>query len=341
MTNAGSQLADIHTMLVSGQRSVRVEPHTLLIWGIAGVFSILIYEFVINPEQNFSVTWHGEVVASVFFAMVLLVIMLLDYRITQRQRNHRDESLPFVHRQLRKMVYLLFAIMVAIYLGMTFYGGWGTGVGAHFALMGVGFFVYGLFSVQILSWIGVLLIIMGIVFVAIRLTDPVTTCLFGSVFGIGMPILALVLDKPYLHSNHRRRICLSVVWLLSVIVPAMTTYHLIREKTVNLPIVSLQEYLAQDETDREQIVHLHKGTQIPIRIRLRGNAMEELVTTTKVPALLANNIDAVVEGDTFDRALPVDWDKEPIIYIRDDVDLRLTPAEGPVLDYSLHYSVYY
>lgn len=242
MPTINSQLDDIHAMLISGQRSVRVEPHTLILWGLAGFFTILV-EGLIITDDRFATKWHADLTSTLFYIIVLLIVGILDFRFTRRLRNRYDESLPFIHRQLRKVVYLLFGLIVISYLGMTYFGGWGISAGIYFALIGLGFYIYGLFSEQILSWAGILLIAMGCFSVAAQLSHPALSCLFGSVLGIGFPSLALILNRSNLHSNFIRRVLLSSAWLLLIFVPAFITYHIIMRNThiTSEPVVSMQE----------------------------------------------------------------------------------------------------
>ena len=227
----GSDTASVvaqHACLLSTQSRLPTNPTSRRLakrsgerGGLAGVFIALVIALVIKPGLNFAIRWYGDLLAITFSAIVLLLVAYIDFRLTKRFRNLRDESLPFVHCQLRKMVYLLFMLSVATYLGTALYGGWGISNCFYFAFVGIGFFVYGLFSGEILSWIGILLIVIGIVTVAIELSYAGLNCLYLSILGIGIPVLALVLNKPILHNNTLRRIIFSALWLLLIIIPAM------------------------------------------------------------------------------------------------------------------------
>ena len=46
-----TQLEAIHAMMASGHRSVRMERHTLLIWGVAAAFLILVVDEIFTPER--------------------------------------------------------------------------------------------------------------------------------------------------------------------------------------------------------------------------------------------------------------------------------------------------
>ncbi len=343
MSYVNEQLDDIHAMLVNGQRSVRVESHTWYLWGLTGFFIILIHDLIITPI-NFEMEWHEGVVSSLFFAVMLFLVGLVDFLLTQRARRQRDESLPFVHRQLRKIVYLLFGLIVATYMGVTILDGSDLSIGIYFSLIGLGFYVYGLFSEQILTWIGVLLIILGTICVGIKLTHLAASCLFASVLGIGFPAMALMLDKPGLHNNNKKRILMSFVWILLVIIPATLAYKIVLDNPVELPELSLKEYMNQPANYNDQIIQFQKGTEVPIRIHLRGNAFEELVTTTISPLMTSQAGEVLVENEKLVRLLPNDrslWDKRPHIRIWAGLVASLTHEEGPSLDYTLFYSVYY
>ena len=100
----------------------------------------------------------------------------------------------------------------------------------------------------------------------------------------------------------------------------------------------------QTETDGRQIIQFQKGTETPIHIHLTGDAFEELFTKTMVPALLSQDTHIMVEegklvwlinnSDKF-------WAQQPILKIWDNLQASLTHEQGPVLDYTLHYNVFY
>lgn len=342
MTQANSQLDNIHTMLNRGQRSLRVEPHTLILWGLAGVFTVLMFELVVHPFF-FDVYWQGGLAAAIMFVSVLTIVGTVDFRLTQKIRNQRDESLPFVHRQLRQFTYLLLGLIIASYLGMTFFGGWDISLGIYFSMLGLWFYIYGLFSEKILSWVGVILIALGFVCVAIKLSHIASACLFGSVFGIGFPCLAFILTKPRLHHDDKRRLLTSGAWSIAVLLSTATTFQILTYSYTKLPKISLQEYMEQTPTKARQILRFDAGLALPIQVNLTGDVFEPLETVTVLPATFRQTEKALMVNGKPVLLMPKDnkfW-RNPVIDIQGSLKARLTHAEGPVLDYTLNYHAHY
>jgi len=344
MTTINSQLDDIHSMLTNGQRSVRVEPHTLLLWGLAGIFSILVYLLIINPESNFNVPWHGELIAGIFFAIVLLLVVYVDFRLTQRVRNHRDESLPFVHRQLRKVIYLIFGLIVLTKLNVLFFGGFFFESIFYSVLIGLGFFIYGLFSKQILCWIGMSLITLSIIL--FDYDYPINFAPYGfvSLFGIGFPTLAFILAKPELSNNNLMRLLTTCTWSILVVSFAALAYQLVRGDPSDIPQVSLQKYMNQAPTKDMRIVSFQKEFEVPIHVHLTGDVIKELDTTTNSPAITALSGKLLFENEKLDRLLPEDlrkWNQRSDRQISFNLQTSLTHEEGPSIDFTLFYSVHY
>ena len=100
----------------------------------------------------------------------------------------------------------------------------------------------------------------------------------------------------------------------------------------------------QTEMDGRQVIQFQKGTETPIHIQLTGDAFEELVTKTKVPALLSQETHILVqEGKLvllFDNSDKF-WVQQPKLQIWNNLQASLTREQGPVLDYTLHYNVFY
>ena len=137
---------------------------------------------------------------------------------------------------------------------------------------------------------------------------------------------------------------MSFVWILLVIIPATLAYKIVLDNPVELPELSLKEYMNQPANYNDQIIKFQKGAEVPIRIHLSGNAFEELVTTTISPLMTSQAGEVLVENEKLVRLLPNDrslWDKRPHIRIWAGLVASLTHEEGPSLDYTLFYSVYY
>ncbi len=117
LPRATEQLNAIHAMMESGHRSVRLERHTLVLWGLAAAFLILVVRLIFTPER-FPETLQRVLASNLFIAALLTAVGVIDLRLTRRARRQRDETLSFVQVQLTKIWWLLVGLIVLINLGM-------------------------------------------------------------------------------------------------------------------------------------------------------------------------------------------------------------------------------
>ncbi len=227
------QLNEIHSMLASGHRSIRMERHTLVLWGLAAAFLILTVEYLFTPEW-FPVAWQQIVAMNLFISMVLLAVGVCESFLTRRLRRERDESISFVQHQLTKVWWLLVALIVVINIGMSFFGGGSLFYGISIILVGVALYIHGLFSQQMLVWGGVMFIILGLFTLSMLPTYLAQKSLAVSVYGIGLPALALMMDRNDMASFNLRSLFISAGWMAAVILPAVLGYYLYMNMNLNI-----------------------------------------------------------------------------------------------------------
>lgn len=279
-SQVSNQLEEIHSMLASGHRSIRMERHTLVMWGLAAAFLIISAEMIFD-RQNFEVMWQRILAMNVYISAVLVAVGVCENMMTKRIRRQRDETISFVQQQLTKVWWLLIALIVAINIGMNFFGGGYLFYGITIILMGLALYIHGLFSQQMLTWAGVMMIIMGLVTTALLPSFLAQKALAASVFGIGLPALAWIIDRKDFGVN-KQSLVASVAWLAAVILPAFAGYHLVMNKNINnelndLPVISWEAYTQQAEipTDAVQIVQLPEGTAVPVRLTITSELLAE------------------------------------------------------------------
>lgn len=83
--HAADQIKSIHAMMDSGHRSVRLERHTLILWGVTGALLIVLMQHLF-PAGNFSVKWHHTLLVNSINIVVLVAVAIFDYRLTKRSR---------------------------------------------------------------------------------------------------------------------------------------------------------------------------------------------------------------------------------------------------------------
>lgn len=343
LPRATEQLNAIHAMMESGHRSVRLERHTLVLWGLAAAFLILVVRLIFTPER-FPETLQRVLASNLFIAALLTAVGVIDLRLTRRARRQRDETLSFVQVQLTKIWWLLVGLIVLINLGMNLFGGGYMFYGIVLALMGIAFYVHGLFSQQMLAWIGVLLIGLGLGGVALNLPFVVMEWLAVFVFGLGFPLLALVLQRNSGDTGLAQRLGTMCGWLLLVLAPTGAAYHFSHGSVApEVPAVSLAEY-RQGVSDGSQVVRLPAGTLVPIVIEVTGDILDG-VGTAVLPVRLSHSLDLSVSNGRPDGLFRVDeehWKKALYNYRVRDVNLQTTLARerGPEVSVKLDISTH-
>jgi len=295
--STNTQLAAIYSMMERGQNSVKMERHTLFIWGLTAAVLILITDWIFDPSY-FTAAWHRIAGQTVFISVILFLAGIWDLKLTRKVRQKRDESLSFIQLQLTKVWWFFVGLIVLFNVGMNFFGGGYMFYGLSIALIGMAFYIHGLFSTQMLKWIGLMLIMIGLVSISLNIHFLATKWLAAGVFGLGLPLLAFILEKPKTHSTLLKRLGLSVVWLAIVIFPSMLAFQ--SESSFDpegLMKRSFAEYKNLDATDanQKQIIHFTAGTDIPLHIEMDGDILEMHVTKN-LTMKLKKDIDIVIEN---------------------------------------------
>ena len=294
--SANNQLDAIYSMMEDGQHSVKMERHSLWIWGITAAVLILITDLIFNKEL-LPVRWQLTLAQTTFISIILFLAGRWDFKLTRKVRQLRDESLSFIQLQLTKVWWFFVALIVLLNVGMNFFGGGYMFYGLTIAIMGMAFYVHGLFSTQMLKWIGAMLIIIGLGSVALNIHFLATKWLAAGVFGLGLPILAFILDKPISHSTLLKRLGLSAIWFVIVIIPSTFAYQ--NELTFDaegLTMRSIEEYktLTKEQAAKEQIIHFPAGSKIPVHINMRGDDVE-MNDSKQLAMILKKDINVVIK----------------------------------------------
>ncbi len=286
------QLEAIHAMLDSGHRAIRVERHSLALWGAAGALLLIVIPRLVTTAR-FPVRWQLATAELVFIAVVLALVAALDFSITRRLRRLRDESLPFIQRQMGKVWLLLIGLGLVATFGMHFYGGGAMAWVLWLVLVGMGLFTHGLFSEQFLGWAGAAVISLGVGALALRLPIKGTHWLAVLVFGLGLPSLGFLLRA--LEKRHLpMRLLFLAAWVAAIALGAFAAYRVDRKGDRPRGLtVSLDEFRRGTNPAHEQIVSLPRGTVVPIRISLEGDLFAP-PGTVSIPVELTRDLELVL-----------------------------------------------
>jgi len=339
MSTVTAQLESIHSMLAAGHRCIRLQRHSLLLWGITGGILCLGTEHVITPER-FPGHLERAVALLLFLGIVLSGVAIADFWTTRYRIEARDESLPFVQAQVIKVWWLLIGMGVLFTFATAFFGGGQMVFVIWLVLFGLVIYVHGLFSEQILEWAGVMMILLGIGALALPASYVATQWLAASAFGLGMPLLATMLDRGASKSPWTRA-GQSALWLAIVLPPAVFGYQWrVSLSAPDAPGMTLESFLQAPPRGRV-IVTIPAGTRIPLELRIDGNVVQEGEFT--LPLALARPIDVlVVDGKPSGLFRVADgaWKNRSAMWIRGlQFGTTLTPSTGPAASARLTFAV--
>ena len=327
---ASQQLDSIHSMLSAGHRNLRIERHSLILWGICSGGLILLSNHIVTAEQFPDLT-RRALAWLILLAITLSGVSLLDWHLTRRAKQARDEAWSFIHKQILKVWWLLMSVGVLLTFATFFYGGGYMIIAAWVVLTGLGLYIHGLFSEELLEWTGALTIAIGIGMLSFGLNYTNSQWVAASTLGLGLPLLAVLLDRgrqraPWI------RLLQSAGWLLCVLIPPLLSQQRLSANfSPNTPPVSLEEFRKQPAS--RQIVVLPAGSNIPVKFEISGDlftpgntAMLPLVLNTPVEIMMNNGQptgDWRLSGESWLRARETHWLSIPWI------NAELTAQTGP------------
>ena len=323
-------------MLSSGQRNLRVERHSLVLWGTCCGGVILASNHILTAEQ-FPALEQRAIAWLILLALTLSGISLLDWHLTRRAKQARDEAWSFIHRQVLKVWWLLMSVGVLLTFATFFYGGGYMIFAAWVVLAGLGLYVHGLFSEELLEWTGALIITIGIGMLAFRLNITASQWVAASTLGLGLPLLAAMLDRGRQRAAWVR-LLQSLGWLLCVLLPPLLAQHLASAAVPpDTPVVSLEEFRKQ--TAAHQVVLLPAGSSIPVKFEVSGNVFRASNAST-LPLVLNEPLEIMMNNgqptgdwrfpsENWALARETNWIRIPWI------KAELTPQTGPEIRTSL------
>lgn len=333
---AAQQLDSIHAMLSAGHRNLRIERHSLVLWGANCGGLILASNHILTAEQ-FPVLEQRAIAWLILLALSISGVSLLDWHLTRRAKQARDESWSFIHRQVLKVWWLLMSVGVLLTFATFFYGGGYMIFAAWVVLTGLGLYVHGLFSEESLEWAGALIIAIGVGMLAFRLNNTASQWVAASTLGLGLPLLAAMLDRGRQRAAWVR-LFQSLCWLLCVLIPPLLAQRLANASVPHdAPVVSLEEFRKQPAM--QQIVALPAGSAIPVKVEVSGDVFRAS-NTSVLPLVLNGPIEIMMSngqptgewrfpGESWALARETHWISIPWI------KAELTPQTGPEIRTSL------
>lgn len=339
-TPASQQINAIHAMLSAGNRNLRIERHSLFLWGIPAGLLFALSEYILTPAQipdndQRAIAWLVLLVA------VLTSVAGLDWIWTRRIKEARDEAWSFIHRQVQKVWWLLMGLAVLTTFAMFFFGGGYMLCAVWLVMLGISLYLHGLFSEELLEWIGVVTILIGIGSLLAQLPFETMRWIATAVFGIGLPMLALMLDRGR-HRPASVRLGQMLLWLAAVLIlPLWLESRIHAVPQTEAASLSLDAYRNQNTPlTGYQSVTLPAGTQIPVEIELGGDIFVRTNEKPVLPLVLEHPIelmmndgkltgDARLGDEPWQLARQVRWISIPWL------KAEISPEKGPMVSASL------
>ena len=289
------QLRSIQSMLTTGHRSVNLERHSLLLFGGGGGLLCLSTEFVITHDRFPDLTQRGFMLL-VWLGFWLGSLSVVDYLLTRRKRAQRAETVSFVQEQLTRAWWMLLTVGVLGSFAMFFFGGGSMIYALWIVLLGLGMYLFGLFSRSLIEWTGLATILFGVMGLAAGLSYGTTHWLASSTFLVGMPLagwLPTKIDDSKLFS----RLVALTVWIALVLLPV---FAMTRLSHVAAPSADMVSATSGEAGVGAKIVRFEPGMRVPLRVDLTSELLlispqEELGVRVNAPVDISMQ-DGVPDG---------------------------------------------
>jgi hypothetical protein len=288
------QLAIIESMLTAGHRSVDLDRHSLLLWGLGGGALAAFTELVITQER-FPDLQHRAFALLIWLAFWVGSFAWTDHQLTRHFRAARDETLPFAQAQINRAWCMLLGLAILGTFAMFFFGGGMMIYAMWMVLLGMGIYLYGLFSRPLIEWIGLATLLLGVTSLAAGVPLGVSHWLVASCFSIGLPLAGILAS----HIDDHRivgRICGLGIWLALVILPAIGIFRLTSaEQAPSAFTISLSELGKAGVFVEPRIVHIPAGTIVPLKVDMKSSLIA-ISPDVSLPIQLTQPIDVLLDN---------------------------------------------
>ena len=338
MNASAQQLNTIQAMLTAGHRNLRVERHSLLLWGIPAGLLFVLSESILTSNQLPDLTQRA-IAWLVLLTVMLVTVATVDWFWTRKIKATRDEAWSFIHRQVLKIWWLMMGLAALTTFAMFFYGGGYMVCAVWLVFLGISLYVHGLFSEELLEWAGIMTILIGIASLLAKLPYETMRWVAAAVFGLGLPLLAFMLDRG-LHRPLAIRLLQITGWLTAVLIaPVWLEHRAHNYQLPDYPAIPLADYLAKTPAG-EAVITLPAGTSIPVEIDVSGDIFSSGDKPTLLPLTLDHRIELLVRDGqlTGDVRFPGEnWQQSRQVHLISIpwIKAELTPERGPLVRSSL------
>jgi hypothetical protein len=296
-----SRLTALQNLLVAGHRPIQMRPGSLMRWGWAFALLAWTTDPLLRLPQLQGQPAFQAAVAMLWLGTGIGLTAYLDWRAIQSAAMQAEETLPFVQLQVSKVWWLLLVAGV-LYTGSTFFFG-----GAYqvymvwLALVGLGLFLHGLFSQELVEWAGAAIFLLALLVLISGLPLAWHRPLVISASGIGLPLLGWLLHRRAASPPNTARLMACVMGLLfASILPAMAAMQWSQRLALpqDIPVYSRQALLQLGDDPgqwpRYLALHLEAGTPIDLKLDIQGNLLKSTSQGAHLTYTIAQDMDLLL-----------------------------------------------
>lgn len=249
-------------------------------WGGVGGLLCGVTDQFINAE-NFPDLYQHALALLIWLAAWLGSTAWLDHRLTRRVRWAREETLPFAQAQITRAWWMLMTMGILGSCAMFFYGGGVMVYALWTVLLGLGIYLFGLFSQPLTEWIGLAAILLGVTGLATGLPIETTRWVAAACFAIGMPLVGWMADREMGTRVPGRLLALSA-WIMIVVTPPLWFARLPAANAI--------------PSKNVQVFTLPAGTVVPFKLDL-DSTLIHVAPDASLPLILSQPIEVAIRDD--------------------------------------------
>lgn len=293
-SSASPHLQLLQSLLQAGHRPIRLQPGSLVRWGWTFAFLALSTPPLLRQLPPASEL--QPLVAVLWLGGWLALVAWWDWRATHRAACRAQETLPFVQGQVRKAWWLLLSAGV-LYTGSTFFFGGSYQIYmVWMALVGLGLFLHGLFSQELVEWAGASLFLLALIALTSGLPLAWHRAILINMAGVGMPLLGWLLHRwPAATASVGPLMAQVALILAAGVLPALAMNWQSRlELPQDIPVYS-QAGLAglgtPSQWPRHVGLHVPAGASIELQLDMQGEVLKTSANPVRIAYTFQQDMD--------------------------------------------------
>lgn len=291
MNPSSTQLQLLQSLLQAGHRSIRLRPSSLARWGLAFAFlawsTDALLRVLTRPGE---VEWQA-LLACLWLGGGLGLTAFWDWRSNLLAAQRAKETLPFTQGQVVKVWWLLLSAGILYTISTFFWGGSYQIYMVWLCLIGLGLFLQGLFSQELVEWVGASCFLLALLVLLSGLPVTWHRPLAINVCGLGLPLLGWMLHRWPQGLAVRPLMSCVVVWMVASVVPALLWVQWQPGWSVpaNVPVYTqaeLQRLGPPSAWPHQLALRVPAGSVMALRLELEGDVLRAAPAASGAPAHL-------------------------------------------------------